>query len=160
MNNYEHIAKEILSANHIVITSHKSPDGDSVGSSLGLLYFIEKLGKKAVVCHPDVAPEFLHWLDTSPILLMTEQPDAVKAQFQQADLIFCLDYNATDRIGPDMQALLEAATCKKIMIDHHLNSQDFAAITVSETDVCSTAQLIVELIEQSGNGEKLDAKSC
>ncbi|MDB5271874.1 MAG: phosphoesterase [Chitinophagaceae bacterium] len=158
MNNYEHIAKEILSANHIVITSHKSPDGDSVGSSLGLLYFIEKLGKKAVVCHPDVAPEFLHWLDTSPILLMTEQPDAVKAQFQQADLIFCLDYNATDRIGPDMQALLEAATCKKIMIDHHLNPQDFAAITVSETEVCSTAQLIVELIEQSGNGEKLDAK--
>lgn len=157
MNPYKQIESEILAASHIVITSHKSPDGDSVGSSLGLLYFIEKLGKKAIVCHPDAAPEFLHWLPTSSILLMSEQPDAVKAEFEKADLIFCLDYNGTNRIG-DMQPLLEAATCKKIMIDHHLNPQDFAFITVSETDVCSTAQLIAELIEQSGNGNLLDEK--
>jgi len=157
MNSYQQIVTEILAASHIVITSHKSPDGDSVGSSLGLLYFIEKLGKEAVVCHPDGAPDFLQWINTSPILLMTEQPDAVREQFDKADLIFSLDYNATDRIG-DMQVLLETATCKKIMIDHHLNPQDFAAITVSETEVSSTAQLIVELIEQSGNGNLLDEK--
>ncbi|MDF2454603.1 MAG: phosphoesterase [Cytophagaceae bacterium] len=157
MNSYKQIESAILAASHIVITSHKSPDGDSVGSSLGLLYFIEKLGKKAVVCHPDGAPDFLQWINTSPILLMSTQPDAVKEQFAKADLIFSLDYNATDRIG-DMQALLEDATCKKIMIDHHLNPQDYAAITVSETEVSSTAQLIVELIEQSGNGNLLDEK--
>ena len=157
MNPYKQIESEILSASNIVITSHKSPDGDSIGSSLGLLYFIEKLGKKAVVCHPDAAPDFLQWLNPSSILLMSEQPDAVKKQFEKADLIFCLDYNGTDRIG-EMQSLLEAANCKKIMIDHHLNPQDFAFITVSETDVCSTAQLIVELIEQSGHGNLLDEK--
>ena len=157
MNPYKQIESAILSSSHIVITSHKSPDGDSIGSSLGLLYFIEKLGKKAVVCHPDGAPDFLQWINTSPILLMSEQQDAVKEQFEKADLIFCLDYNGTDRIS-DMQSLLEAATCKKIMIDHHLNPQDFADITVSETDSSSTAQLIVELIEQSGNGNLLDEK--
>lgn len=157
MNNYKQIESAILSSSHIVITSHKSPDGDSVGSSLGLLYFIEKLGKKAVVCHPDAAPDFLQWINTSPILLMSEQPDAVKKEFESADLIFCLDYNGTDRIG-DMQTLLEAATCQKIMVDHHLNPQDFATITVSETESSSTAQLIVELIEQSGNGTLLDEK--
>lgn len=157
MNPYKQIEFAILAASHIVITSHKSPDGDSVGSSLGLLYFIEKLGKKAVVCHPDGAPDFLQWIDTTPILLMSDHADAVKEQFEEADLIFCLDYNATDRIG-EMQALLEATTCKKIMIDHHLNPQDFAAITVSETEVSSTAQLIVELIEQSDNGNLLDEK--
>ena len=157
MNIYKQIESEILSASHIVITSHKSPDGDSVGSSLGLLRFIEKLGKKAVVCHPDAAPDFLHWLDLSTIVLMSEKPDVVKEAFTKADLIFCLDYNGTDRIGA-MQPLLEAATCKKIMIDHHLNPQDFAFLTVSETEVCSTAQLVVELIEQSGNGNLLDEK--
>jgi bifunctional oligoribonuclease and PAP phosphatase NrnA len=157
MNPYQQITTEILAASRIVITSHKSPDGDSVGSSLGLLYFIEKLGKKAVVCHPDASPDFLQWIDVSSIVLFTEHPDVVKEKFVQADLIFCLDYNATDRIG-DMQALLEAATCKKIMIDHHLNPQDFATITVSETEACSTSQLIVELIEQSGNGKLLDEK--
>ncbi len=158
MNRYKQIESEILQATNIVITSHKSADGDSVGSSLGLLYFIEKLGKKAIVCHPDKAPDFLDILDLSSIMLMTDEPEKVTAVFQQADLIFCLDYNATDRVGPEMQALLEAATCKKIMIDHHLNPQEFPTIVVSETAASSTAQLIIELIEQSGHGDLLDAK--
>ena len=74
MNIYQQIEAEIQAASHIVITAHKSADGDSIGSSLGLLHFIERLGKKAIVCHPDKAPEFLHWLNTSSILLMDEKP--------------------------------------------------------------------------------------
>ncbi|WP_165733424.1 bifunctional oligoribonuclease/PAP phosphatase NrnA [Polaribacter sp. 20A6] len=158
MNIYKEIEAEILAASNIVITAHKSADGDSIGSSLGLLYFIEKLGKKAVVCHPDKAPDFLYWLDTSAIILMEENPEEVTAQMQNADLIFCLDYNATNRVGPEMQELLEAATCKKIMIDHHLNPEEFPAITVSETTASSTSQLIVDLIEESGHLELLDEK--
>ena len=158
MNIYKQIEAEILNASHIVITAHKSADGDSIGSSLGLLHFIEKLGKKATICHPDKAPDFLHWLDTTSIVLMEETPELVKEHMQKADLIFCLDYNATNRVGPEMQVLLENATCKKIMIDHHLNPEDFPTITVSETAVCSTSQLIVELIEQSGHLELLDQK--
>ncbi len=158
MNIYKQIEAAIQTASHIVITAHKSADGDSVGSSLGLLHFIEKLGKKAVVCHPDKAPEFLNWLDTSPILLMEENAEKVTEEMQKADLIFCLDYNATNRIGPEMQALLEEATCQKIMIDHHLSPEDFATITVSEPATCSTSQLIIELIEQSGHIDLLDEK--
>lgn len=158
MNIYEQIVAEIKGASNIVITSHKSPDGDSIGSSLGLLNFIEKLGKTATVCHPDAAPSFLYWLDTSNFLLMTDQPEEVTTVFQTADLIFCLDYNGTNRIGPDMQALLEAATCKTVMIDHHLNPEEFPTLMVSETTASSTSELIVELIEQSGNGSLLDQK--
>ena len=158
MNRYQQIEAEIKAASNIVITSHKSPDGDSIGSSLGLLHFIEKLGKTATVCHPDPAPSFLYWLDTSSFLLMTEQPEAVTAAFEKADLVFCLDYNATNRIGPDMQALLEAVTCKTVMIDHHLNPEPFPTLTVSETNASSTSELIVELIEQSGHGDLLDQK--
>ncbi len=158
MNIYKEIEAAIQAATHIVITAHKSADGDSVGSSLGLLHFIEKLGKKAVVCHPDKAPDFLYWLDTSAIVLMEENPAAVTAHIKKADLIFCLDYNATSRVGPAMQALLEAATCKTIMIDHHLNPEDFPTLTLSETTASSTAQLIVDLIEQSGHLAVLDEK--
>ncbi len=156
MNTYQQIESEIRNASHIVITAHKSADGDSVGSSLGLLRFIEKLGGHAVVCHPDPAPAFLDWLDTSAILLMSDQPELVTEEFQKADLIFCLDYNGTDRVGAAMQPLLEGATCKKIMIDHHLDPQDFASITVSDTSASSTSQLIVELIEESGHIDILD----
>lgn len=158
MNIYQQIATEIKVASNIVITSHKSPDGDSIGSSLGLLHFIEKLGKIATVCHPDLAPSFLYWLDTSGFLLMTEQPEEVASAFAAADLVFCLDYNATNRIGPDMQALLEGVTCKTVMIDHHLNPEEFPTFTVSETNASSTSELIVELIEQSGHGDLLDQK--
>lgn len=158
MNIYQQIEAEIKNANNIVITSHKSADGDSVGCSLGLLHFIEKLGKKATICHPDKAPEFLHWLDSSPIVLFSDEPNQVTEFMQNADLIFCLDYNASNRIGPDMQVLLEEATCKKIMIDHHLNPEEFPTLMVSETTASSTSQLIVELIEQSGNIELLDEK--
>ena len=91
MNIYKQIEAEIKAASNIVITSHKSPDGDSIGSSLGLLYFIEKLGKKAIVCHPDPAPNFLYWLDTSSFLIMADQPEEVAAAFSAADLVFCLD---------------------------------------------------------------------
>ena len=158
MNIYQQIETEIQAASHIVITAHKSADGDSIGSSLGLLYFIEKLGKKAVVCHPDKAPDFLCWLDTSSILLMEEDPEKVTEAMKKADLIFCLDYNASNRVGPDMQALLEAAAGKKIMIDHHLNPEDFTTLAVSETNASSTAQLIVDLIEASGHLDLLDEK--
>ncbi len=158
MNIYKEIEAEIQAAAHIVITAHKSADGDSIGSSLGLLHFIEKLGKKAVVCHPDKAPDFLYWLDTTAIILMEENQEEVTAQMKKADLIFCLDYNATDRVGPDMQALLEEATGKKIMIDHHLNPEDFSTLTVSETTASSTSQLIVDLIDQSGHLALLDEK--
>lgn len=158
MNIYEQIEAEILNAKHIVITSHKSADGDSIGCSLGLLHFIEKLGKNAVVCHPDPAPLFLDWLDSSPIVLMSDKPEQVTEEFKKADLIFCLDYNTTSRVGPEMQTLLEESTCKKIMIDHHLNPDDFPTLLVSETTASSTSQLIVELIERSGNIELLDEK--
>lgn len=158
MNIYKQIVTEILAASHIVITAHKSADGDSVGSSLGFLNFIEKLGKKAVVCHPDKAPDFLYFLDSSAILLMDENPEEVTLQMQKADLIFCLDYNATYRLGEEMQVLLEAASCKKIMIDHHLNPEEFPTLTLSETTASSTSQLIVDLIEHSGNLALLDEK--
>jgi phosphoesterase RecJ-like protein len=158
MNIYKKIEAKIQAASNIVITAHKSADGDSIGSSLGLLHFIEKLGKKAIVCHPDKAPSFLYWLDTTPILIMEETTESVTEEMKKADLIFCLDYNATNRVGPDMQVLLEEATCDKIMIDHHLNPEDFPSITVSETTASSTSQLIMELIEQSGHLHLLDEK--
>lgn len=157
MNIFQQITAEIKVATHIVITAHKSPDGDSIGSSLGLLRFIENLGKKATVCQPDPAPAFLDWLDTSSFLVISEQPEAVADAFAAADLVFCLDYNATHRVGPVMQELLQGVKCKTIMMDHHLNPEEFATLQVSELTASSTSELIVELAVQSGNSELLDS---
>jgi phosphoesterase RecJ-like protein len=157
INTYKAIVAAIQEAKNIVITSHKSPDGDSIGSSLALYHFIAALGKSSVVCHPDKAPNFLLWVEGAfDIVSYEEQQDEVIQKMHDADLIFCLDFNSADRVGKDMQPLLEKASAKKIMIDHHMHPADFCEIIVSETSVCSTSQLIFELIDQSGNGEMLN----
>lgn len=159
MNKYQDILEEIKNAKYIVITSHKSPDGDSIGSSLGLYHFIKKIGGNVVVCHPDPAPDFIRWVEgVEDIFTYVEHSTEVEQHFEKADLVFSLDYNATDRVGFDMQQLLEASKAKKIMIDHHLYPQDYCDITVSHTEVCSTSQLICELILQTENEILLDDK--
>lgn len=159
MNKYQDILEEIKNAKYIVITSHKSPDGDSIGSSLGLYHFIKKIGGNVVVCHPDPAPEFIRWVEgVEDIFTYVEHSTEVEQHFEKADLVFSLDYNATDRVGYDMQQLLEASKAKKIMIDHHLYPQDYCDITVSHSEVCSTSQLICELILQTENEILLDDK--
>lgn len=159
IHSYKEIVYKILAAEKIIITAHRSPDGDSIGSTLGLFNFIKKLGKTAHICHPDPAPEYLNWLPgIDHVLSYEKDTDQVKQFFDQASLIFCLDYNATNRVGEDMQVLLEKAACTKVMIDHHLNPHDFADLMISDTEASSTAELIYELIVQSGHEDKLDGE--
>lgn len=152
MNKYEQIVESIRTAENIVITAHKSPDGDSIGSSVAMLEFCKALGKPATICHPDPAPDFLLWLpETENILNMENHEQEISELFAKANLIFCLDYNDPSRVGDKMQVLLENSAADKIMIDHHLHPSDFAAITLSEPQVCSTCQLVYEVIDGSGN---------
>ncbi|MFT5859559.1 MAG: phosphoesterase RecJ-like protein [Flavobacteriaceae bacterium] len=153
------VANEILAlvnqSKKIVITSHKSPDGDSIGCSLGMYRFLKALGHSPVICHPDPCPAFLEWLKGDDEIIDYENnSESVDKYMTEADLIFCLDYNGAGRVGPEMSELITAATAKKVMIDHHPYPDDIFDISASYPDVCSTAQLIIELIVQSGN-EKL-----
>jgi phosphoesterase RecJ-like protein len=160
MNDFKRIMQQVDGAERIVITSHKSPDGDSIGSSLALYHFLRAYGKNPVVCHPDAAPNFLTWMPGGhDILHFDHAPERVAEKMAEADLIFCLDYNASNRIGKDMEVHLLSSEAIKIMIDHHMDPADFCEIIVSETSVCSTSQLIYELIDQSGNLELLDEDS-
>lgn len=146
------IVQAILDAENIVITSHRSPDGDSIGSSVGLYEFIRALGKDAKICHPDPCPEFISWAKgETDILDFENHRNEVEEYLEKADLLFSLDYNAAHRLGRDMEPVFSNATGKKIMIDHHLDPADYAFITVSQPERCSTAELIYELIDSSGN---------
>jgi phosphoesterase RecJ-like protein len=157
MNDYQRIMHQVDDADHIVITSHKSPDGDSIGSSLALYHFLRAYGKSPVICHPDAAPSFLTWMPGGyDILHFDHSPELVAEKMAAADLIFCLDYNSSNRIGKDMEVHLLSSESIKIMIDHHMDPADFCEIIVSETSVCSTSQLIYELIDQSGNLDLLN----
>lgn len=154
MKEAKQILGEILKADKIVITSHRSPDGDSVGSSLGMYQFIKALGKESIVCHPDPCPRTLEWVKNGVVIHeFDEDPEFVENAMRSADLIFCLDYNGAMRVGEDMGNLLVDCKATKIMIDHHPHPEDFVDIDVTNTSVGSTCELVYELIDHSG---KLD----
>lgn len=143
----ETLEAEMNNAKLIVITSHKSPDGDSMGSSLGMFHFLKVKGHHAVICHPDISPSFLHWMPGSEdIKLLEREPDMVKSLLESADLIFCLDYHHPNRTGK-MEDLLVKAKGKKIIIDHHRDPDlTFADFLFSDITASSTSQLVYDFI--------------
>lgn len=144
----EQLTQAIKNAKTIVITAHKSPDGDSIGSSLALYHYLKQEHTNVSICHPDKAPRFLNWMEGFDLILTHEENEvAVIEKMQNADLIFCLDYNSPGRIGK-MDDLLATANATKIMIDHHRDpAENFVDLLFSDPSTCSTAQLIYELIE-------------
>lgn len=158
MDVFQRITQAIQSAQKIVITSHKGPDGDSVGCSLGLYHFLKKVDKDVTVCHPDRAPDFLQWVPGyDSVLFFDEMTELVIAHLKDADLIFLLDYNSPERVGLEMQHVLINSSATKIMIDHHPNPADFCDIMFSDPAFCSTSQMIYEVIDRSVNKFLLDA---
>jgi phosphoesterase RecJ-like protein len=159
LENYTIAFQKIQRAENIVITSHKSPDGDSLGSSLALFNFIKSFNKNVSVCHPDQAPYFFHWLgDKEEIKLYQNDKTEVEDLITKADLVFCLDYNSFDRLGSDFGLFVENSRADKILIDHHQNPTINASVSISDTSIASTSELIFELIFQSENLHALDAK--
>jgi len=139
--------KEILARpRHIVITTHHKPDGDAMGSSLGLYnYFIQK-GHHVRVISPTDYPVFLHWLPGNPeVLIFTEKREESERLVNDADLIFCLDFNSLSRIN-ELGDVVRNASAKKVMIDHHLEPEGFDDFRHWTINACATAQLVYDFI--------------
>jgi phosphoesterase RecJ-like protein len=135
----------IEGASRIVITTHKSPDGDAIGSAFALFHLLRNRNKNVQVVLPDRAPDFLQWVDNySSGLIFQENTEKSTQMILEADLIFSLDYNNLSRTGPDMEAVLRKAAAQKIMIDHHHQPETLFAVSFSDTTICSTCQLIYE----------------
>ena len=162
MFNTDHINQVkswLKTASNIVITAHRSADGDSVGSSLALYHYLKALGHTPVICHPDQMPDFYTWLEESDhIITYDNNMETVEAKLKAADLIFCLDYNQTSRVG-QMETALSGATAKKVMIDHHQEpEQDDFDILFSFPTISSTCELIYRFIESCGDLTILNEK--
>lgn len=141
------LLEQIGEAELIVITSHQNPDGDAVGSMLGLYHILTRAGKTCCCILPDHAPAFLSWMPgVENIFYFDTQKQKCVEYFQSANLIFCLDYNAPDRTGKEMGEAIKAAKAFKVMIDHHPLPDGFCNITLNFPEDCSTCQLIYRFI--------------
>ncbi|MGV3508394.1 MAG: DHH family phosphoesterase [Sphingobacteriaceae bacterium] len=139
--------KELLAnPQHIVITTHHKPDGDAMGSSLGLYNYLIQKGHHVRIITPTDYPLFLHWLPNNPeVIIYTEKIEESKKHIAEADLVFCLDFNSLSRIN-EMGEVVREAKAKKVMIDHHLEPEGFDDYRHWSINACATAQLIYDFI--------------
>jgi phosphoesterase RecJ-like protein len=141
-----HSWKLLKAHNNIVIITHISPDGDALGSALGLYWFLTELEKEVTVVVPNPFPNFLKWLEGSErIVIYTEDKPAAEQVVREAELIFYLDFNTLNRIDGLKTAALDAPAAK-ILIDHHPKPDLLCNVKISHPEVSSTSELIFRFI--------------
>lgn len=142
----------------VVIVTHHKPDADALGSSLGLAGYLNKKGHSVTVITPSDYPEFLHWMPGNAGVLALDKGNQklITEKINQAEIIFCLDFSALNRVQ-DLTTILRDAPGKKVMIDHHLEPEGFADFVKWDVRAASTAQLIFNLICELGDEHLIDA---
>jgi len=147
----DHVEKWFEKADRIVIVSHVSPDGDAIGSSLGLYHFLTSQDKNVHVIVPNAFPDFLKWMPgAKDVIQYNRYKDFADKLILEADVICCLDFNVLSRID-EMEEVVKNAPGRKMIVDHHLYPGDFARIVISHPEISSTSELVFRLICQLGN---------
>lgn len=135
----------------IVIICHYNPDGDAIGSTLGLLHYLQKTGRKANVVVPNDFPKFLKWMPEAKKIVIAEYKRKLAAEMiQEADVIFILDFNASHRSGNLVSPWIDRAKGTKILIDHHQQPDDFDFI-YSDVTIPATSQMVYHFITEMGD---------
>ena len=139
--------KDLLSSkSKILITTHVNPDGDAIGSSLALYNFLIKMGHDVTVVVPNDYPDFLKWMKSDDkIINFSEKTDYVKKLLNKIDIIFCLDFNNLKRIN-ELGDVIQLSNAKKVLIDHHLNPDNFYDYKYHNVDASATAELVYDLM--------------
>jgi bifunctional oligoribonuclease and PAP phosphatase NrnA len=143
-------------ARQVVITTHQKPDPDALGSSLALFHFLSYCGHTVTVISPTNWASFLDWMPGADRVLNYEmQREEAEKKMNQAEWLFCLDFNTLVRTK-QMARVLAKLNCDKILIDHH-QEPEIAAFTygISNTAKSSTCEMVYDLICQSGHAEKI-----
>ena len=133
----------LTKAQRIIITTHVNPDGDAIGSSLGLWHWLRSLGKQVQVILPNNAPANMEWMPGIDAA-RTWNPDLAET-IAEADLLLVLDLNAVSRLG-ELGNAIRASRGQIVNIDHHTHPESFASIAWIDTNACSTCVMIAEFV--------------
>ncbi|WP_149240640.1 DHH family phosphoesterase [Dyadobacter sp. 32] len=146
----EELAAFLSLPHKIVITMHRDPDADALGSSLGWGRYLSKKGHEVTIISPTDYSANLRWLPGMEDVLIYEngtQQAICKKKIDQAELICCLDFSVLSRLK-DLGKVVQDAGAIKMMIDHHLEPEHFAKWMIWDTQAAATAQLVFALIKE------------
>ena len=146
----------VAASHRIVITCHKGPDGDAIGSTTALASWLRRQGKEATVVAPTIFPDFLKWIPGAADVLVFEKHEAeVTPVVQAADLIIMADHGELSRMAT-LGDVVAAHTAPRIMLDHHLDPQtDIAQLVISHPELSSTCELLLRLFIELGEYDGL-----
>ncbi len=152
------LSKLFSSSENILIICHINPDGDAVGAQLALYHYFKAKGKNVSLLAPNYLQEFLKWLDgADQINIFIKDRKQSRILIDKADLIVMVDFNHPGRLG-EAEDSVTASKAKKVVIDHHLDPENFADLIISDPGKCSTSELVHELICEI-NGEEFMNRS-
>lgn len=140
----------------VVLTCHVRPDGDAIGSTLGLWHLLRKLGKEPCVIVPDKPPVSLSFLPGfKEIAVYTNHKEFCEKTVEDSQLIICCDFNTPSR-QDNLAPLIQSAQCKKVLIDHHTEPGEFTDLVFSYPRMSSTCELVFRIIAAMGLYDKVD----
>ena len=146
------LKREIENAENIVLVTHVGPDGDALGSALGMWHFLMTIDKTPTVIVPSPPPNFLMWMPGADrMIIYSEKKEEADKAIDEAELILAVDFNTPNRLALMAEKVVNAKA-HKILIDHHLNpSPDFANVVISYPQISSTSELIFRAICRMGH---------
>lgn len=154
----QEIKNLLLVPKEIVILSHRNPDGDAIGSSLGLALMLRKMMHNVKIVVPSEYPKMFEYLPNLELVEVFDlKHDECRAIVDRSNLIFLLDFNGLDRIDKLGQNV-QFSKATKILIDHHIDPEPIADYVLSETAASSTCELIYKFITDLGYNHLIDAK--
>jgi phosphoesterase RecJ-like protein len=146
----------------VLLVPHKNPDGDAMGACLGLFHLLTDQGHDVTVIAPNEFPDFLKWMPGADQVVIYEKQEALaKGLIGSAGVVFTLDFNTLERIGP-MAETLRASAAPFVMIDHHQSPDGYAQVAISDPEMSSTCEMVYHVIQALGLGEAITpaAASC
>jgi bifunctional oligoribonuclease and PAP phosphatase NrnA len=147
----------------VVITTHQKPDGDAMGSSLGLYNFLTSLGHNVTVISPTNWADFLSWMPgADKVIDFEKKRELCYRLIGEADLVFCLDFNVLHRTK-NMEKSLGETKATRILIDHHEQPQvAMFSYGISNVQKSSTCEMVYDYITASPFADKLnvDIAAC
>ncbi len=140
---------------------HQKPDGDAMGSTLGLYHFLHQFGHDVTVISPTNWASFLSWMPGTKVVLDYErETERCNQLLNDAQWVFCLDFNTLSRTKR-MEEKLLSFKGERILIDHHQQPQEEVfTYGISDTLKSSTAEMVFDFIKGSGHIKKLSIESA
>ncbi|MFA7446139.1 MAG: bifunctional oligoribonuclease/PAP phosphatase NrnA [Flavobacteriaceae bacterium] len=136
----------------IAILPHRNPDGDAMGSTLGLSLFLQELGHEVYVISPNEFPDFLAWMpQADKVVIFEKETEKANKILAEVDLVFTLDFNVLHRVGELMEEALKKLSVPFLMIDHHEKPDDYATFMFSDIKYGSTCEMVYHFISLLGN---------